>query len=413
MSPEFERGLTRVLALIDSYRDEMVAMQAALTAIPAIAPESGGVGEGAKAAWLKAELTRLGMSVEEYRAPDGAAEGGYRPNLVARLPAASGPERVWVLTHMDVVPPGERSLWSHDPFQVVIKDGRCYGRGTEDNQQAMVSSIFAARALMAAGITPRRSPCLALVADEETGSQKGLAWLLEAHGELFGKDDWIVVPDIGSPDGSAIEIAEKSILWLKLTLLGRQCHASRPAAGINTLEAAARLIVALTVLRERFGLEDALYEPPESTFSATKKEANVPNINTIPGEDVFYLDCRVLPQYRLGEVLAEINRICADTLEQSGVRVKVEEVQAAQAPPPTPAGAPVVRALARAVKELRGIDARPIGVGGGTVAAFFRRRGLAAACWATQAELAHQPDEYCLIDNMVEDAKVFAHLFLQ
>ena len=204
------------------------------------------------------------------------------------------------------------------------------------------------------------------------------------------------------------------MLWLRFHLVGRQCHASRPELGINTLEAASHLIVALTAaLRERFDAREGLYEPPQSTFCATKKEANVPNINTIPGEDVFYLDSRVLPAYHLDDILAETLRHTAEAERRFGVRVEVEEVQRAQAPAATSPDAPVVRAIAAAVRELRAIEARPIGVGGGTVAAFFRRVGLSAAAWSTSAEVAHQPDEYCIVGNMVADAKVFAHVILQ
>lgn len=408
MRPQLERVCRR----LEGLRAEMVAMQARLTALPAIAPESGGQGEAAKAAFLKGELERLGLVVDDYPAPDAAAPGGLRPNLIAHPPGPETAPRLWILTHLDVVPPGERGLWSHDPFTVVEREGRLYGRGTEDNQQAMVASIFAVRALIEEGLPFWRTPYLGLVADEETGSAKGLGYLVERHPELFRQDDLIVVPDIGSPDGAAIEVAEKSILWLKLRVLGRQCHASRPALGVNTLEAAARLIVRLTGLRQRFERQDPLYEPPESTFEATRKEANVPNINTIPGEDVFYLDCRVLPEYPLEEVLAEIGQHARAVEEATGVKVEISEVQRGEAPPPTAPDAPVVVALQRALKELRDIEARPIGVGGGTVAAFLRRLGLPAACWSTTAEVAHQPDEFCVIDHMVADAQVFAHLLL-
>ena len=54
-----------------------------------------------------------------------------------------------------------------------------------------------------------------------------------------------------------------------------------------------------------------------------------------------------------------------------------------------------------------------MGIGGGTVAALFRHAGIPAACWAKLDETAHQPNEYCIIDNMVGDAKVFAHIMLQ
>jgi len=94
------------------------------------------------------------------------------------------------------------------------------------------------------------------------------------------------------------------------------------------------------------------------------------------------------------------------------VRVEVEHVMKDQAAPPTPADAPVVLGLQKAIKAVYGRDAQPGGVGGGTVAAFFRRAGLPAAVWSTSLETAHQPNEYCPIDALVGDAKVFAHLFL-
>ncbi|MCG6537839.1 MAG: peptidase dimerization domain-containing protein, partial [Syntrophales bacterium LBB04] len=95
--------------------------------------------------------------------------------------------------------------------------------------------------------------------------------------------------------GTLIEVAEKSLLWLRFTLSGKQCHASRPDLGINTLRATAQLILTLEKLRSFFNKKDRCFDIPISTFEPTLKEANVPNINTIPGQDIFCLDCRVLP----------------------------------------------------------------------------------------------------------------------
>jgi len=87
-------------------------------------------------------------------------------------------------------------------------------------------------------------------------------------------------------------------------------------------------------------------------------------------------------------------------------------VQRLDAAPPTAVDAPVVGALKRAVKEVYGVDARPMGIGGGTVAAFIRRRGHAAAVWACMDETMHGYDEYCVLSNLLGDAKVFAHLLM-
>jgi succinyl-diaminopimelate desuccinylase len=170
--------------------------------------------------------------------------------------------------------------------------------------------------------------------------------------------------------------------------------------------------VALEALRQEFPLENPLFHPPESTFEPTKKEANVPNINTIPGRDVFYLDCRVLPEYELNRVIGRVKEIGAEVARRFEVSLTVEPVQALQAPPATPPEAPVVQALSRAIKEVYNREARPRGIGGGTVAAFFRQQGLPAAVWMTVNDTAHQPNEYCDISTLVNDARVLAHVII-
>ena len=79
---------------------------------------------------------------------------------------------------------------------------------------------------------------------------------------------------------------------------------------------------------------------------------------------------------------------------------------------PVVAAGSLGKALGRAAKEAVGVEARPMGIGGGTVAAVLRRRGFECAVWATQEGMAHQPDEYCLMGNLMGDAKVMARLFL-
>jgi succinyl-diaminopimelate desuccinylase len=186
-----------------------------------------------------------------------------------------------------------------------------------------------------------------------------------------------------------------------------------PEKGINSFKAASFLVAELDGLYAAFPETDPLFDPPRSTFEPTKKEANVPNINTIPGEDVFYMDCRILPRYPVEAVEAKIREVASAVEKRFGVRVTVEDKQRAPAAPPTRPDAPVVRALVRAVRDVLGVTGRPMGIGGGTVAAHFRRAGFEAACWSKSDETAHQPNEYCIIDNMVADARVFAHVLSQ
>ena len=314
------------------------------------------------------------------------------------------------MSHLDIVPPGEPTLWESDPYTLVVKGDRLIGRGVEDNQQGMVASVIAASCVRELGLTPARTVKLLFVADEETGSDLGVQYLA-AHTDLFRAQDMALVPDSGSEDGSQIEIAEKSILWLRFRVRGRQCHASTPQKGINAFTAGSHLVVRLAALAELFPARDELFDPPVSTFTPTKKEANVPNINTLPGEDVFHLDCRVLPRESLDQVMAAITKICNGVAHDFGVSVDVQEVQKASSPP-TPANAPFVASVKRAIKAVYGVDGRTVGVGGGTVGAFLRKQGIPTVVWSRLAEAAHQPNEFCLLSNLMGDALVMAALML-
>jgi succinyl-diaminopimelate desuccinylase len=398
---------------LESFRDEMVDLQIRLCAIPAIAPASGGEGEAKKADFLM-DFLKAGRfeNITLLKTPDLDAPAGYRPNILAYYKGKSSARTIWVMTHMDIVPPGELSLWRGNPYKAWVERGRVHGRGVEDNQQDMVASLFAVKAFQAEGLRPAFDIGIALVADEETGSTKGIEYVL-ANQKAFRKQDLIIVPDAGDEHGTMIEVAEKSILWLKIKTLGKQAHGSTPEKGINSFKAASVLVAELQKLYKLYPVKDKLFDPPISTFEPTKKEANVPNINTIPGEDVFYMDCRILPNYKVPDVQRTFKQMAASVEKKFKVKISMEVQQKAAAAPPTPAEAPVVQALKQAVKAVYRKDAKAMGIGGGTVAALFRRAGFPAACWSKLDETAHQPNEYCIIDNMVGDARVFAHVFMQ
>jgi succinyl-diaminopimelate desuccinylase len=406
---EFEK----IFQLIDGYGEEVINLQTALTSRVALGPENGGSGEHEKTAFIRGLLESIYPSgLEEIKAPDERAQDGYRPNLIADWESGEGEPKIWVLSHSDIVPPGDLSLWESDPYQIKVEGDRIIGRGVEDDQHGFISSYLGLKAVLESGLGLGRRVGLIIVADEETGSEYGLGYLLKNYGNRFKKDDLIVVPDAGNEEGTMIEVAEKSLLWLKFTVTGKQCHASMPHKGKNSLFGAARLIVSLAELKERFDISEELFSPPESTFEPTKMEANVPNVNTIPGRDVFFMDCRVLPQYQVDEVLSACREIASGIETELGLDIAVEPVYRQEATEPTSAEASVVKALARAIKRVTGKEAKPMGIGGGTVAAFFRRAGLSAAVWSTGFDSAHQPNEYCLISNILTDAKIFACLFV-
>ncbi|XHH10169.1 MAG: M20 family metallo-hydrolase [Candidatus Bathyarchaeia archaeon] len=402
---------TAVFTQIDKLKQEMTQALMSLISVPAVAPENGGDGEDKKAQRLIQLLQDAGFDkIERFDAPDARVSSGKRPNVIAYLNGASDEKRLWIITHLDVVPAGDETAWTKTkPFQPTLTGDQIFGRGSEDNGQSMVASIYALKALKQLGVKPEFTVGLAFVADEEQGSEYGIQHLMEQN--IFRPNDLIVVPDSGNENGSFIEVAEKSILWLKIRTVGKQTHGSRPDKGLNAHRVGMEAALALDrMLYEKHPEIDELFDVPVSTFEPTKKELNVDCVNVIPGEDTVYFDCRVLPRYSLDEILSDIEGLLSYYEEKTGAKITFEVLQKQSSPVLEVDKAEVVQRLKTAIKEARGIDASVGGIGGGSCSAFFRKIGIPAVVWSTILELAHQPDEYAMVSNMVADAKVFALL---
>ncbi|MDR2305014.1 MAG: M20 family metallo-hydrolase [Treponema sp.] len=421
----------KIFSWIDASAPLAVELETELCKRPAISPESGGEGELAKCEFLETWLKDRGItSLERHDAPDSRAKGGIRPNLIATIHAAdkgaSNTDRgcLWIMSHLDVVPPGEASLWQGDPWTLrqeergTRADGsstgaRIIGRGVEDNQQGLVSSVLAVLALINNGIKPARTVKLLFAADEENGSAYGIGWLIGNRPELFSKNDMTLIPDGGDSRGESIEIAEKNLVWAKFSTHGKQAHGSTPDLGANAFLAGSELAWRLHEgLSAAFGDHDSLFDPDYSTFQPTKKETNVPNINTIPGEDIFYMDMRILPRYPVNEVLKEVDRIKGEVEVKHRVKIDYSFNQRMESKP-TAADAPFIKMLSKTVAEVYGVKPKPVGIGGGTVGAYLRNEGIDSAVWCRIDDTAHQPNEYALIENILGDAKVMALLMLE
>lgn len=380
-----------------------------LCRIPAVSPHNGGTGEDAKILELTKIIDELGLkdiTLKVEYVDDEKAPSGRRPSLFLECPGKKA-QRLCILSHIDVVPEGDRSAWSLDPFKPEVRGSRIYGRGVSDNGTCLVSSLFALKALQDAGVKPEYGVLLAFVCDEEMGSHYGLEPLMERG--IFREDDLVVVPDSGNDAGDFIETAEKAVWRLKFTVTGRQVHAATPHRGINACRVANMLAYEVDkALNERFTQKNEVFEPPYSTFEPTRRGSNVPAINIVPGREVFEFDCRVLPEVSLDEAFDVVEKIRADVERRTGAKIELE-VDRSDAAEPTSPDAEVCRLLAGSVKKVMGVEPVTGGVGGGTFAVFFRKKGIPAVVWAQECGgVAHQPDEYTEISYLVNNAKVFA-----
>ena len=404
-------SLSPALQNVINSRQEMTQFMVDMLKIKAVNPDVGGKGEYERAIFVQKWLENHGAKVSRFDLPDSRVSEGVRVNLTTIVEGTDRSKTLWFAAHLDTVPEGARELWNTDPYDPVVKDGKVFGRGSEDNGQAVVSTLFAFKALKTLQAKPTVNVGFAYVSDEETGSKYGVIPMVEKG--VFKPQDMAIVPDTGSKDGSEIEVAEKSILWLKIMTKGKQVHGALPYKGLNAYRIGMKFALQVDeLLHSKYSETDGLFDPPASTFEPTKHELNVDNINTVPGLDVQYFDCRILTKYKLSEVMKDIENAKLKIENETGARIELTPIQFEENVAPTPVNSVIVQKLRSALKELRGVEGKPIGIGGGTVGLYFRRKGINTAVWSTLDDMAHQPNEYCKIDNLVNDAKIFVHVAL-
>ncbi len=399
--------LKQVLGKIEESREDMVRIMSEMIRIPAIAPVNGGTGEGKRADMLAGYLEGYDSIIRDD-VRDDLDPSVIRPNILAKK-NGKGKGTVWIVAHTDTVPVGDLKDWETDPFEPVVKDGRIYGRGTEDNGQAVLSAMFASK-FIPKGMLSKRSIGVALVADEETTSKLGIDYLIKkGH---FSEDDVFIVPDWGSPEGDLIEVAEKNLIWLQFNITGKSTHGSTPDEGINAFRVGAEVLAELMAeFKKQFPKEDPMFIPKASTFEPTKSPGTVMNVNTIPGNFEFSMDIRLIPAYSQDDVVAVAERVAKAHEERTGAKISISEIQRHTSGKISSTEGMVFDALMDSIESVVGKRPRPVGVGGATCANFFRKEGYDAYVWQKGGGTLHGPNEYVVIDNMVTDAKVFATLF--
>ncbi|MDR0839832.1 MAG: M20 family metallo-hydrolase [Christensenellaceae bacterium] len=391
---------------VAQLKDDMLNAAIELGSIPGVNPRMGGEGEAKRVAWLQAALDGHGIPYTVFAAKDSAVPEGERQSVIVRIAGSEQTDKtLWFIAHLDTVAPGDPNAWHTPPFKPTIKEGKLYGLGVEDNGQAVISIMYTCAQMKRLGLQPKCNIGFLFAADEETGSQYGLRALATAG--VFGPRDEAVVPDCGSSEGTFIEVAEKSLLWVEFTITGKQAHGSMPHLGINASSVGCRLGVELEdTLKEKYAYKDALFDPPYSTFEITMKHANVDSPNVLPGRDVFAMDMRILPKFSPEEVLDTINRVISKYEYRYNVKISCAYPQRADAAPGTSPESAIASTLTNVLRA-GGIQAYCGGIGGGTCAGILREYGMPAVVWSTLDELAHQPNEYLIIDNLVQDTAVF------
>lgn len=409
------RDLQTLLAHLERQRGEIIAMQRDLVSRAAINPEHGGKGEEDKLRWVEAKLEEYGVTdIERLDYMDARVPGKVRGNLIARLPgerSGAAPRRtLWLPMHLDVAATGPDDNWISDPFALRVEGDLMYGRGTEDNNQAIVSSLLLLEALRVGKISPPMDIGLIFSSGALANYGIGIKYILKMRPDIFAPDDLILVLDYGSESGDFIEVAEKSNAWYKFTISGKEGHASSPQDSVNAFAAGAEFVHALHSLSEVFPAQDSLFMPPHSTFSATLTENYSSAVNHIPEQFVFYLDARILPAYTFAEVERSLQDLADRTGRREGVDIRLEVVERTPPASVTPPDAPVVSALSGAIEEQLEVTPRLGGIGGVTMASTIRAAGFYVAVWGMLKNWRNKANEHASIKNHINQAKVLARL---
>ena len=250
-----------------------VALSQALVRCPTVTPDVGSALD-----LLESVLAPLGFACRRVRFEGG---GSYPvENLMATIGA--GGRHLAFAGHVDVVPPGAREGWAHDPFSGLIEGGRLYGRGAADMKSGVGAFAAAAARLAAEGWPAQGRVSLLITGDEEkdavNGTAKLLAWALE-QSERF---DACLVGEPTSVErlGDTAKIGRRGSVSCSLTVRGRQGHTAYPHRADN---AAHRLVSVLDHLIATPLDEGTEWFQP-SNLQVTSVDIGNPAGNVIPGE---------------------------------------------------------------------------------------------------------------------------------
>ena len=418
-----------LLARIEAKRDELVALTQDLVRIPTVNPP--GDAYEACARFLGERLQKRGFAVEYVRATGAPGDSDHHPrlNVVARHEGSGGGECVHFNSHIDVVEAGPG--WTTDPFGAEVRDGKVFGRGTCDMKGGLAASVIACETLLEMGVALPGALEVSGTVDEESGGFGGVGYLAGLGYFSKPRVHHVIIPEPLGVD--RICLGHRGVWWGEVETRGRIAHGSMPFLGdsaINHMSAFVHLLE--TQLQPRLNQRRTAepVEPPGARVSTL-------NINSIHGGQVeqrYAMDAQGRPTGDLpAPVVAHSCRTVLDRrfiAEESLEAVKQEIIDMLQelkrtrpgfdygvrdimsfVPTATPKDAPVVVATARAIARVLGREPGYIASPGTYDQKHIVRTGKLHDCIAYGPgilDLAHQPDEYVGIQELVDSAGIMA-----
>ena len=412
----------QLFAEIDARRDALVSTTQDLIRIPTLNPPGDKYHD--ICSYLQARLERSGFSTELIRAKGalGDSEKTPRWNIIARHEGATSGECVHFNSHTDVVHVGEG--WTRDPFAAEIEDDRIYGRGACDMKGGLAASIIAAEAFIASHPDYAGAIEISGTADEETGGFGGVAYLAEQG--YFNPDrvQHVIIPEPLNKD--RICIGHRGVWWAEIETKGRIAHGSMPFLG----DCAVRHMGAVLAEMEKIlfpRLAEQQTEMPVAPEAARRSTLNINSIHgglaepdadytgmpsaCVPDRCVITIDRRFLIEEDLAEVKAEIDQLMQKVArDRSDFSYEIRDLFEVH-PVLADKKAPIVTTVSDAIRDVMGVDPAFVVSPGTYDQKHIDRIGKLKNCIAYGPgilELAHQPDEWISITDMLDSARVMA-----
>ncbi|MEM9749567.1 MAG: acetylornithine deacetylase/succinyl-diaminopimelate desuccinylase family protein [Pseudomonadota bacterium] len=405
-------------------REEVTRLTQALIRLPTVNPPGEGYRECAEL--IGERLRRRGFEIAYVRGEGAPGDSAVYPrvNVVARWESGRPGPCVHFNGHIDVVEAGHG--WTKPPFEGVVEDGKVYGRGACDMKGGIAASIIAAEALIDSGLEPPGAIEISGTADEESGGYGGVAYLAERGFFSKPRVDHVIIPEPLNVD--RVCIGHRGVWWGEIETKGRIAHGSMPFLG----DCAVRHMGAAMEAMERDLFPALAARTTEMPVVPDGARQSTLNINSIHGGQVepergegqaglpspcvpdscrMVVDRRFLAEESAASVRGEIEALLNKLRdERPNFSYELRELFSVE-PTMADRDAPVVRETEKAIREVLGAEPEIVCSPGTYDQKHIDRIGRLKDCIAYGPgilDLAHQPDEYVAIDDLVASAEVMA-----
>lgn len=283
-------------------QSELVSILSDLIALPSPYPPGTSV---EICAYTAKRLKKAGYKVEIATHKKGV------DNVVARMKGKAKGPVIAFNAHVDTVGVGERANWKSDPYKALVKGGLVYGLGAGNCKGSMAVQIWIAEEIARRGGPASGELIFTFVADEENLGPEGMEYLRKS-----GK----VRPDaliLGAQTENNLIVAERGVMWARLTTKGRAAHAGNPAAGDNAILRMMRLVGALSSYYDK-ALKSRVSGAMKSTVNIGMFHGGH-NTNVVPSACTVEIDRRLLPNEKVKDAFKELKKVVDGVGEQKSM----------------------------------------------------------------------------------------------